>query len=116
MLRGGEDRVKEWNRRRREGEEIPDLYGEDLRGANLGGADLSEAKLSEAKLRGADFSHVRLGRTAFTLKFLFIRQLGDVAEEPGSAQLFVATAGSAGTQFDTGRDSSVFGPLDYFNA
>ncbi|MHC4620693.1 MAG: pentapeptide repeat-containing protein [Planctomycetota bacterium] len=60
LLRGGEEGVEEWNRRRAEGEEIPslkkvDLTGADLRRANLSGADLSDATLSEAYLCGADF-------------------------------------------------------------
>ena len=40
LLRGGEEGVAEWNRRRRAGEEIPDLRMADLRCADLSGADL----------------------------------------------------------------------------
>jgi uncharacterized protein YjbI with pentapeptide repeats len=59
LLKGGEDGVREWNQRREQGEDIPDLSVADLRGADLRGADLSSAHLtkavlSAAHLRGAD--------------------------------------------------------------
>ena len=60
LLRGGEEGVAEWNRRRSEGEEIPDLSGADLRGADLRGADLSYAYLVEAKLLRANLSSANL--------------------------------------------------------
>jgi uncharacterized protein YjbI with pentapeptide repeats len=75
LLRGGEEGIAEWNRRRSAGEEIPDLTGANLReahlrgahpngaiftGADLSGADLSFAKLTEAKLYWADLSGASL--------------------------------------------------------
>ena len=61
LLKGGEQGVAEWNRRRESGEAIPlaDLSGADLRGADLSGADLSGADLSDADLSGADLSGCR---------------------------------------------------------
>jgi len=52
-IKGGEEGVKEWNRRREAGEEIPDLSGADLSEAHLFRANLSGANLSDADLRGA---------------------------------------------------------------
>ena len=64
LLKGGEEGVKEWDKRRKTGEEIPalesanlcgaDLSGATLSGANLSLADLSSANLSLANLRSAD--------------------------------------------------------------
>jgi uncharacterized protein YjbI with pentapeptide repeats len=95
LLKGSEQGVAEWNRRRKPGESIPNLRGADLCGANLiranliranliranliradlyeaklSRADLSEADLYEAKLRGAklstaDLSDARCGGTTF---------------------------------------------------
>jgi hypothetical protein len=45
LLRGGEDGVREWNQRRRQGEEIPDLLRADLRGAK----DLTQAQIEWAQ-------------------------------------------------------------------
>jgi hypothetical protein len=64
-LRGGPAGVKEWNRRREAGEEIPDLsaahfYAADLRDADLRTADLRRAYLSEA-----DLSRAICGATIF---------------------------------------------------
>jgi hypothetical protein len=61
LLKGGQQGIAEWNRRRKAGEGIPDLRNADLSEADLGGADLSranlyEAKLSEAYLSGANLS------------------------------------------------------------
>ena len=65
LLKGGEDGVREWNRRRDEGEEIPslretDLHDADLRHANLRNAHLQRADLSGAKLRGGDLFNASL--------------------------------------------------------
>jgi len=60
LLRGGEDGVREWNRRREGGEQIPDLSGANLSLANLCGANLCGANLSGAKL-----SHVQCRKTVF---------------------------------------------------
>jgi hypothetical protein len=76
LLKGGPDGVREWDRRRRQDEEIPVLRGVDLRDAFLGQADLRDAVLRRADLRraalgladlrgadlrGADFSGAFLG-------------------------------------------------------
>jgi hypothetical protein len=56
LLRGGWEGIREWNRRRGEGEVIPNLAEADLRGAHLSQADLTWANLSHAKLTGASLS------------------------------------------------------------
>jgi hypothetical protein len=53
LLRGGEQVLDEWNRRRAEHESIPSLRGANLHGANLIGADLRKADLRKADLSGA---------------------------------------------------------------
>jgi hypothetical protein len=50
LLRGGVEGIAEWNRRRGEGEIIPDLSGANLSGANLYEADLSKTNLAMAIL------------------------------------------------------------------
>jgi hypothetical protein len=64
LLRGGEEGVKEWNRRRRE-EVIPirpNLSEADLSRANLRRADLGDANLSRANLSGANLREAFLTR------------------------------------------------------
>jgi uncharacterized protein YjbI with pentapeptide repeats len=66
LLKGGEDGVREWNERRRQGEEIPllnaaGLHGADLSMADLGGAVLIMADLIRADLHGADLRGADLG-------------------------------------------------------
>ncbi len=63
LLKGGEDGVEEWNRRRGEGEEIPDLGEANLHEANLSGADLRGANLRDTNLRGADLLGANLSET-----------------------------------------------------
>jgi hypothetical protein len=75
LLKGGKEGIDQWNRRRWNGEEIPDLLGADLAMdylglANLSGAGLmmanlnfailSKADLSKANLRGANLSRADL--------------------------------------------------------
>src|SRR4051794_37808909 len=70
LLHDGAEGVAEWNRRRAEGEKIPELRGAklswaklnsaNLSGANLSGADLSRANLSGANLSGADLFEANL--------------------------------------------------------
>jgi len=77
LLRGGEEEVREWNRRRAAVEEIPHLVGailhsanlieanfseSDLSGAHLSSANLSRADLSGANLRGAHLIEADLSR------------------------------------------------------
>jgi hypothetical protein len=69
LLKGGEDGVREWNRRRERGEEIPDLsYAAlnrvELRGADLRGASLRGATLRESDLIGAALSEADLRRAS----------------------------------------------------
>ena len=71
LLTGGEDGIREWNRRREAGEEIPVLIAEylcdtDLSGANLRNAVLSGSKLNRAKLCRADLCEANLSRTDMT--------------------------------------------------
>jgi hypothetical protein len=54
LLKGGKEGVREWNRRRGNGEKIPGLRQADLSSAIFHGANLSRAYLIEAKLIGAD--------------------------------------------------------------
>ena len=44
LLRGGREGIREWNRRRAEGEELPSLSEANLSGANLSGANLGQAE------------------------------------------------------------------------
>jgi hypothetical protein len=58
LLKGGEEAIDEWNRRRKVGEEIPDMSGAELSGVLLSTANLSGANLREAQLIGANFTNV----------------------------------------------------------
>ena len=65
MLRRGPEGVADWNQRRRNGEQVPDLSNVrldaiNLSGANLSGANLSRAKLNSAILALADLRHANL--------------------------------------------------------
>ena len=60
LLRSGEKGVTEWNRRRKEREDIPDLSKTNLEREYLIGANLSNAVLDGASLRGAKLSHADL--------------------------------------------------------
>ena len=65
LLRGGEEGIAEWNRRRESGEELPNLMEADLIRANLSGAnltwaDFSGANLTDAHLSGANLSEANL--------------------------------------------------------
>jgi hypothetical protein len=71
LLRGGPDGVREWNKRRERGEEIPDLrradlIGADLIGADLRGVDLRRTILHGAVLGGADLSKAIFDGTDFS--------------------------------------------------
>ena len=96
LLRGGEEGIKEWNRRRMDSERVPDLLdaelkgcylsrvnlwavgliGADLRGANLNGADLNWADLSYAKLSGAHLNVANLRSTDLIRADLHDAELG----------------------------------------
>jgi uncharacterized protein YjbI with pentapeptide repeats len=56
LLKGGEEGIAEWNRRREEDRDIANLRGADLNGANLSVANLSGANLGETNLFGANLS------------------------------------------------------------
>jgi hypothetical protein len=60
LLKGGPEGVKEWNRRREAGEEIPNLSWANLFVADLSRADLSRAYLRGASLNGADLRGANL--------------------------------------------------------
>jgi uncharacterized protein YjbI with pentapeptide repeats len=60
LLKGGEEGIAEWNRRREEGEEIPLLVEFDVRQADLGRANLRWANLSRANLWGANLCQANL--------------------------------------------------------
>jgi hypothetical protein len=57
LLRGGREGIREWNHRRRSGEEVPDLSGVDLSGAAMVGAMFGGVQLSNADLHGADLNN-----------------------------------------------------------
>ncbi len=65
LLRGGQEGVNEWNRRREDGEDIPKLSNADLTrahltGADLRGADLRDASLGDANLRSTNLRDANL--------------------------------------------------------
>ena len=60
LLKGGEEGIREWNKRRRADEAVPDLTDADLGDANLSYADLDGANLSYANLSYANLSHADL--------------------------------------------------------
>jgi uncharacterized protein YjbI with pentapeptide repeats len=91
LLQGGYEEIAEWNRRRANGEEVPDLSGAsisdanllaldvselnligehlivaDLRGANLSGGNFSRADLRRATLCSANLSDANLSRANLT--------------------------------------------------
>jgi uncharacterized protein YjbI with pentapeptide repeats len=71
LLKGGSEGIVEWNRRREEGEQIPDLTDTDLTdtdlsNANLSSANLSGAVLTDAHLRGANLSGANLSGADLT--------------------------------------------------
>ena len=66
LLRGGNEGIKEWNHRRRNGETIPNLTNADLIDANLSYANLTGADLSDAILFGAILFGVHLTRANLT--------------------------------------------------
>jgi len=59
LLKGGPEGIKEWNRRRSAGEEIPDLSS-----VNLRKADMADVNLDYAKLQGASLNNVNLRRAS----------------------------------------------------
>jgi hypothetical protein len=60
LLKGGEEGIAEWNKRRENLEQILDLSDADLNGARLDGANLSKAYLDGANLIGANLSNAHL--------------------------------------------------------
>ncbi|HOW19588.1 MAG TPA: pentapeptide repeat-containing protein [Phycisphaerae bacterium] len=60
LLRGGREGIREWNHRRKDGEDVPDLSGIDLSGAALAGAMLGGVQLSNADLHAADLNNADL--------------------------------------------------------
>ncbi|MHC4620512.1 MAG: pentapeptide repeat-containing protein [Planctomycetota bacterium] len=66
LLRGGKERVDEWNRRRAQHEKIPPLAGAELSKANLDRANLSGAFLHSADLNGANLTRANLGDAKLT--------------------------------------------------
>lgn len=65
LLRGGEEGVREWNQKLRNGDDIPILDGvfllnADLRGVDLRGSCLISASLVRSDLRGADLTDAQL--------------------------------------------------------
>jgi hypothetical protein len=60
LLKGGEERIEEWNRRRKLSESIPELDRADLARADLATADLGRANLTGANLSGANLGRAKL--------------------------------------------------------
>lgn len=88
MLRDGPEGLKEWNQRRKDAEEIPDLSGVDLSGANLAGAMLGGAMLSNADLHGANLQEADLQNAVLIFANLADANLSDV--KAGYANLIAA--------------------------
>jgi hypothetical protein len=63
LLEGGQQGVAEWNRRRQQDEEIPDLSGAKLSGAILSDANLSGTNLAVAVFTGADLGGADLNKS-----------------------------------------------------
>jgi Pentapeptide repeats (8 copies)/TIR domain len=81
LLRGGEEGINEWNRRRQASERIPDLTRADLFKTNLVKADLFRANLMKAdltmaNLTMADLRSASLIEANFTLANLTETDLG----------------------------------------
>lgn len=58
LLRAGHRGIKEWNRRRKAGEYVPDLRGSILRHRVLSGANFWNLELTGSDLRGSDLRRV----------------------------------------------------------
>jgi hypothetical protein len=71
LLKGGEEGIKEWNRRREKGEEIPNLNEANLSAADLSGADLRGAHLREADLSGDELIGTHLSEAELSKANLF---------------------------------------------
>jgi len=98
LLRAGEEGIREWNRRREAGEEIPELcsallFQADLFHANLSGVNLSEADVSEADLSEANLSNASVSGTDFNHASLISANLGSA--NLSGASLFGANLGGA---------------------
>jgi len=94
LLTGGEEGIREWNRRIESGDRIPSLRGVNLgntdladtglehaqlAGANLSGADLAAARLSGANLRRADLRDADLSDAEMICSDLTEADLGDAS-------------------------------------
>ena len=77
LLRGGEEGIAEWNRRRAEGEEIPRLVDANLAGKALVGANLAGAILEKANLDGASLCNANLRKASLTFASLIRTDLED---------------------------------------
>jgi hypothetical protein len=75
LLRGGQEGVAEWNRRRADKVDFPILGAAELRGANLGGANLSGANLMGAQLSWANLKMADLRGVQFNLANLMSADL-----------------------------------------
>ncbi len=106
LLRGGNDGVSEWNRRRRKGEEIPILSSADLSGAMLSHADFTDADLSRADLRSADLCKANLSKATLTDTNLFSANLNDA--NLSGAELFGADLRNADLRNANMRSACLF--------
>jgi uncharacterized protein YjbI with pentapeptide repeats len=98
LLKGGKERVEEWNRTRKGLIDMPsfvsaDLVGADLRGAHLRDADLQHAALHDTKLHGADLRYANLRNTnlrSANLNKAVLRSANLYNADLGSANVFGA--------------------------
>ncbi len=77
LLSRGAEGIAEWNRRRENGVEVPDLSGANLSKAILIGAHLQGANLAEADLHGADLHGANLSGANLTKSNLHWANLSD---------------------------------------
>ena len=80
LLKGGPEGIREWNRRREDGEAIPSLEGAgldvaDLTHANLSNANLAGSHLMRASLVGADLRSANLRKSFLASAILMGAQL-----------------------------------------
>jgi hypothetical protein len=78
LLKGGSDRIREWNKWRRRRGKLPDLSGSNFRVADLRGADLRRADLSGADLRLADLRLADLSGAALSEAKCFATTFGSI--------------------------------------
>jgi uncharacterized protein YjbI with pentapeptide repeats len=80
-LKGERDRIANWDRQRRRGQQIPDLTGPDLFEANPEEANLFSANLTRASLISASLTEANLGKANLSDSTRFVNV--DLSEVQG---------------------------------